>query len=243
MSEVHMNTAIGLAAGFTAAIVLAGCAAPVASLQSSETLATAAPQYRVGDRWVYRVRDGFANPKIYEETHAVSAIGADGITVDVTVTGGGETVRRVEKWVDGGRMSQGALMDIETRRFAEPLLVYRFPLQPGSTWNQRVANFNTMTGREGPISRYVRVGGQERVTTPAGTFDAVRLNVVMRLDDEEFWRWPTDATYTVWYAPAAKASIREVRRADYLEKGGDQSVGRLPTQNAVVELVSFTPGA
>jgi hypothetical protein len=82
------------------------------------------------------------------------------------------------------------------------------------------------------------------VTTPAGTFDAVRLLVIMRLDDEEFWRWPTDCTYTVWYAPAAKASVREVKRADYLERAsGPDAKARLPSQNALVELVSFTPGA
>jgi hypothetical protein len=80
----------------------------------------------------------------------------------------------------------------------------------------------------------VRVGGHERITTPAGTFDAIRLNVVMHLDDDEFWRFPTDCTYTVWYAPAARAAVREVRRADYLTKGGGQSPGRLPAQNTLV---------
>ena len=58
-----MNIVIGIAAGVAGAFVVAGCATPVASLQSP-TLATTAPQYRVGDRWVYRVRDGFANPTI-----------------------------------------------------------------------------------------------------------------------------------------------------------------------------------
>ena len=33
-----------------------------------------------------------------------------------------------------------------------------------------------------------------------------------------------------------------MRRADYLEKGGGLSIGRLPAQNAQIELVSFTPG-
>ena len=32
------------------------------------------------------------------------------------------------------------------------------------------------------------VGGYEKITTPAGTFDAIRLKVFMRLDDETFWR-------------------------------------------------------
>jgi hypothetical protein len=41
-----------------------------------------------------------------------------------------------------------------------------------------------------------------------------------------------------------KAAVREVRRADYLERGTrPDSKARLPTQNALVDLVSFTPGA
>ena len=227
--------------------LLSACAAP-----EGPTIPTAArsgptaesPQFRVGDRWVYRVREGFHVKQVYEETHAVTAIGPDGITVQVTVTGPGPTVERVEKWLDAGRVAQGTLFDIETRRFRQPLERYRFPLQSGTSWNQFVDNYNELTMREGRINRYVRVGGYERVTTPAGTFDAIRLTVVMHLDDEEFWRWQTDCLYTVWYAPAVKAAVREVKRADYLERAtGPDSKARLPSQNALVELVSFTAGS
>ena len=226
--------------------LLSGCTGPAGPASLSQTRAgpaADAPQYKVGDRWVYRVRDGFRIPIVWEETHTVTSIGADGITVAVAMRGPQVNGDRVEKWPAAGRVSQGVLLDIETRRFREPLLRYRFPLESGSTWNQFVDNFNELSMREGRINRHVRVGGHEQVTTPAGTFDAIRLNIVMRLDDEEFWRWPTDGTHTVWYAPAAKASVREVKRADYLEKGGGTSVGRLRTQNTLVELMSFTPGA
>jgi hypothetical protein len=238
-----MRIAPALAAAF-AAITVAGCATQLAAPTSAgPAVAATSPQYRIGDRWVYRVREGFRNAQVFEETHAVTEVGADGITVNVTVVGGGQTLQRVEKWLDGGRVAQGTLFDIETRRFREPLERYRFPLASGTSWNQHVDNYNELTQREGRINRHVRVDGYERVTTPAGTFDAVKLHVIMRLDDEEFWRWPTDCTYTVWYAPAARASVRELRRADYLEKGGPDDVGRLPSQYALVELVSFTPGS
>ena len=108
----------------------------------------------------------------------------------------------------------GALMDIETRRFAMPLERYRFPFAPGATWNQWVDNYNETTKREGRINRYVRVGGWEKVSTPAGEFDAIRMRVLMRLDDEEFWRYPTTCNYVIWYAPAVGApSARKRRRS------------------------------
>ena len=236
--------------GFAALLIVlgavqgcAGVAGPAAPAGSGAAVAMDAPQYRVGDRWVYRVRSGWRDPLIYDETRTVTAVGSDGVTIAVAVRGERVSVDRVERWPAAGKVAQGALFDIETRRFKEPLDRYRYPLQSGATWNQWINNYNELTDREGAINHHVRVGRVERVSTPAGTFDAIRMQVTMRLDDEEFWRWPTDCYYTVWYAPDVKATVREMRRADYLEKGGGLSVGRLPAQNAQFELVSFTPGA
>jgi hypothetical protein len=85
------------------------------------------------------------------------------------------------------------------------------------------------------------VGGWDKVKTPAGTFDAIRMRIIMTMDDETFWRWPTQCNFLVWYAPAIGASVREEKRSHYLEKGGLHSAA-VPGQNAVLELISFTPG-
>jgi hypothetical protein len=225
-----------------AALLAAACAThdPAVSGATAAVVADA-PQFRVGDQWVYRVREGFRNPVVFEETRTVTAVGAEGATVRVVARGPTLDAERVERWPAPGLVAQGALFDIETRRFASPLVRYRYPLAAGQAWNQNVANFNELTGRSGVINRRVRVAGYDRVTTPAGVFDAVRLEVFMRLDDEEFWRWPTTTTYTLWYAPAARATVRELKRASYVEKGGPD-VGELPAQNTIVELLSFTPG-
>jgi hypothetical protein len=223
---------------------LAGCATTDPGVTAaSAPIAATAPEYRVGDRWVYRIREGWANPIVYEETWTVTSMSGGTTSVRVSAKGPGLDVERTELWPAPGRVSQGALFDVETRRFETPLDRYRFPLAAGTSWNQFVRQFNEQRGQSGPINRSVRVTGFDRVTTPAGTFDAVRLRVFMRLDDDDFWRWPTDTNYEVWYAPAVKASVRETRRADYLEKGGGVGPSRLPTQNSLVELVSFTPGA
>jgi hypothetical protein len=231
------------AAALASSLLLASCATPTGSAGDPAT-AVAAPTYRVGDRWVYRVRDGFSNPKIYEETYTVTALGADAANVRVSIKGPDGSHERIERWSAAGKMTQGALFDVETRRFREPLERYRFPLQSGASWSQFVDNYNELTQKEGRINYYVRVGGRESITTAAGTFEAVRLNVVIHLDDDEFWRAATDCTYTIWYAPAVKAPVREVKRADYYMKPiGREGIGRLPAQYAIVELVSFTPGA
>ena len=233
---------VALIFGLAAMGALAGCA----SLDSPGSgRAAEAPTYRVGDRWVYHGRDGFFRLfTTWEETHTISAVGADGIGERITVKGPTLDLARAELWTVPGRVKIGALYENETRRFATPLDRFRFPLAAGASWNQFVDNFDESTKTAGQINNFVRVRGWETVVTPAGTFDAIVMTVMMWLDDGTFWRWPTQCNYTVYYAPAVRGVVREVKRAWYLEKGGDMDNGAtIPTQNTVIELVSFTPGA
>lgn len=203
----------------------------------------AAPDLKVGDRWVYRGREGFRVGMEWEETHEVTAIDANGITVRVSYNGESLRGDRSEIWQAPGLVKQGALMDIETRRFATPLERYVFPLTPGQTWNQWVDNFNETTRKPGRINRYVHVLGWDKVSTPAGTFDAVRLRVFMRLDDDEFWRDATQANYLVWYAPAVGATVREEKDAEYWEKGDRMDgMNAVRAQHTLLQLVSFKRG-
>jgi hypothetical protein len=200
-----------------------------------------APTYHVGDRWVYSAEDGFRSKSRWTETHEVTEVGTNGITVRVRQQGDAIDSVRTEHWSAPGQVTVGAVYDNETRRFATPLQRYNFPLTPGSLWNQWVENVDQATGREGAINRYVVVGGWESVTTPAGTFRAIHLHIVMRLDDGEFWRWPTTCDYVAWYAPEVRAIVRTDRDAGYVERGGPD-VSSVWTQHAVLELSQFTPG-
>jgi len=221
---------------------LAGCAGGPGSAGSGPP--AEAPAYRVGDRWVYHGDDGFRVKTEWDETHEVTAIGPDGITVRITLKGPTTNVTRTELWSAPGQVKVGAVYDNDTRRFAVPLQRYDFPLAAGKNWNQWAANYNEATKQSGSINYWVRVGGWEKVATPAGTFDAISMQVVMRLDDETFWRYATTCNYVVWYAPAVRGVVREERRAQYVEKSNGTSggAGTIRTQYGVLELTSFTPG-
>jgi hypothetical protein len=201
-----------------------------------------APDYRVGDRWVYHVVDGYRAKIIWDETHEITAIGPDGITVTVTARGSTFNVDRVEKWSKPGVVSQGAVYEDETDRFDPALIRYQFPLVPGERWNQRMIDLDKPPAPYGGITRHVSVGGYQKITTPAGTFDAIGLRVIMQMDDETFWRYPTECNYLVWYAPAVGASVREEKTSQWRDKGGQDASGYHPGQNATVELTSFTRG-
>ena len=217
--------------------VLVGCAGPGVS----DGLPAAAPTLHVGDRWIYHGEDGFRQKVIWEETHEITAIDADGVHVRVTLKNPTLDIERTELWVAPGSVKVGALMDIETRRFTVPLERYRFPLERGETWNQRVDNYNETARREGQISRFARVDGWEKIATPAGTFDALRIRIIMRLDDDEFWRTATECNYLVWYVPDIGATVREDKQAQYLLRDGMNSV-MVRAQYTFLELDSFTRG-
>jgi len=225
-----------LAAG---AVALPGCA----TFGGTDGPPVPAPVYRVGDRWVYSARDGFRAPVTWDETHEITAIDPQGITVRVTQQGPTVDNTRTEQWLSPGIVAVGALFDNETRRFTPSLTRYQFPLTVGDRWNQRVDNFNETTQQAGQITRFVQVTGWSKVQVPAGEFEAVRLRVIMRLDDETFWRFATECDYEIWWSPAVGASVRESKIATYLERGGSFNAVQHRSQNALLELASFRRGS
>ena len=220
-----------------AVTALAGCASTTGSNAPGAT----APTYHVGDRWTYDAADGFLQKLRWVETHEVIAVTPEGISVRITQAGDRVDNVRTELWPAPGLVSVGALYDHETRRFTTPLQRYSFPLRPGESWNQWVENVNETARTGGIINRYVRVGDWESVSTPAGTFDAIQLRVIMRLDDDDFWRSGTFASQRVWYAPAVRSFVRVQRDAEYIERDGPDSAP-VRTQHATLELRAFSPG-
>ena len=198
--------------------------------------AAEAPAYRVGDRWVYHGQDGFFRLlTTWEETHTISTVGADGIGERITVKGPTLDLARAEQWAAPGLVKIGALYENETRRFVDAARSLPVSARRGRAPGASSSTISTRaTKTTGQINNYVRVRGWETVVTPAGTFDAVVMHVVIWLDDETFWRFPTQCNYIVWYAPAVRGIVREIKRATYQEKGGDMDSGaRIPTQNTV----------
>jgi hypothetical protein len=197
---------------------------------------------RVGDRWVYHGIDGYRQKIVWDETHEITGIAAEGISVKVTTTGPTMNFTRTELWAAPGVVRSGAIYEVETDRFDPPFIRYQYPLTNGVTWSQSVRDLNRPPGPYGPIRATATAGGYESVSTPAGTFDAIKIRYLITLDDETFWRYPTQCDYVVWYAPAVGAPVRELRKSYYIEKSVESSPG-VPGQNAIIELTSFTRGS
>lgn len=233
-------TMLRFVAGMAIAATLGGCA----GLDSAGSGPQAdAPVLRVGDRWVYHAQDGFRAPLTWDETHEVVSVAPGAITVRVTETGPNARGERTETWATPGRLAVGPVFDDEMRTFATPVTIYAFPMAPGQRWNQWVGNVTAATRRAGQINRYVTVDGWTRVTTAAGAYDALKLRVLMRLDDDEFWRGPSECNYVVYYAPAVGAMVFAEKNAQYYEKGDRRDgLGAIQSQHATLELTSWSRG-
>lgn len=206
--------------------------------QFDSTVQAAAPTYRVGDSWTYRARDGYLLPLKWVETREVVAIGAEGISVRVTQKGDSIDNSRTELWAAPGQVRIGALRHEEIRRFVEPLQRYNFPLAPGQSWSQSVENGNEAAKAQARINWEVHVEDWEKISTPAGTFDAIRVRVSVREDELHAWRLPSTARSVTWYSPDVRGIVREESDAQYIEHNANGT--KLHTHHLLLELVAFT---
>ncbi|MEO8506889.1 MAG: hypothetical protein ABI593_04595 [Betaproteobacteria bacterium] len=203
----------------------------------------AAPVFRVGDRWVYNCADGFRVKVLWVETHDVVAVDALGLDVRVTIVGETMNYARVERLLSPGVVGSGEVYDnTETRDFRPPLVRYQFPLTSGATWTQNLGNLDPANQLVSQINRFVKVGGYETVTTPAGTFNAVVLRILMSVDDNNPFRFPTNCNYVVWWSEQAGAMVRETKYATYRERGDSREAVEIRAQNTTMELASYTRG-
>lgn len=221
------------------ALALSGCV----SVGGAAGPPAPAPAFRVGDRWVYSCADGFRVPVTWTETHEVVSSDSSGIAVRVTLAGPTMNYERVERWQAPGIVAVGSIYDDAlNRNFVSPLIRYQFPLTPGDSWRQNVQYPNPANQLVSNVQRYVRVGGYETVTTPAGTFNAITLRTIMSVDDNNPFNWPTQCDYVTWWAPDVGAKVRETKYATYRERGDEQAIS-IRAQNTQIELVAFSRGA
>jgi len=84
---------------------------------------------------------------------------------------------------------------------------FKFPLTVGTSWNAKY----TSSGTDGTAySGYVKasVAALEKVTVPAGTFDAYRIERELETRSVNANSIVTKSQITTWYAPAVRRFVR-----------------------------------
>jgi hypothetical protein len=202
-----------------------------------------APTVRAGDRWVYNCADGFRVKVDWVETHEIIGVNANGIAVRVTLVGPTMNYNRVEQWQVPGVVVVGSIYDDSlNREFRAPLIRYQFPLTPNTEWRQNIQYPDPANQLVSNVQRYVKVGGYETVTTPAGTFNAITMRTIMSVDNNNPFNYPTQCDYVTWYAADVGAKVKETKYATYRERGDEQAM-EIRAQNTLIELASFARGS
>ena len=118
------------------------------------------------------------------------------------------------------------VIESPTRKFSDRRNL-SFPLEVGKSWTySNYAEFKDMGGAT-RMDAGVTVAGYEKVTVPAGQFDAFKIEAKGKLGQQgAAGAGAMDFTETSWYAPSARAIVKQVYR--------DPVVGE-----RVLELASF----
>lgn len=222
------------------ALLLQSCASTM-GLADDPSLVAETPDYRVGDRWVYHVEDGYRLPVFWEETHEITEIKNGQIIVQISRKGENINDVRTEIWAAPGQVVQGALLNEETRQFDPPWQRFRFPMRAGESWHKRL-HADRGENRDGAPDVKTQTVGWEKMASPLGEADALMMFVYVALDDDAFWRWPTRGRYKVWYAPAVNNVVYAEKYAGFIEKTDRISAIEIPVLNATVRLISYTRG-
>lgn len=173
-----------------AALAGAGCATE-REKQAQEQESVPRPEWRVGDRWVFR-RTSLAGATAVV-THRVVAATAEGYTVRIL----GLAAEVTRQWTPDLHLGQEALGDGMTVRYEPPASYFTWPLKPGQTWGQE---FQYTDGRnDGRYANTWKVGETiEPIDTVAGRFYALRVE-----------RWSgTQRLEAYWYSPRIRYWVR-----------------------------------
>jgi len=168
-----------------------------------------APTIKKGDSWTYNKIDGWKNQKEFTSVMVVT---------DVTDAGFTEEAKRTDNGVVTIFHRDKNLNLLETevgdRKFIttpfEPHL--SFPLEVGKTWEQEVTYTRNFDDRKVVASLKAKVVGWEKVSVPAGTFDALKIMIDGPYNGSSSspsgGRWSGQRSETLWYSPEAKTTVK-----------------------------------
>jgi hypothetical protein len=179
--------------GFGAAVILL-CVAEAAGAQIS------APDVHVGDSWKYRTLDGFTSETQFEASQRVVEINDREIVIELHNLSKDKTSLRyfTREW---------NAVDTDDGKYDPYYPEFKFPLDAGVTWSEKYT-WLPITGVAS--SGYVKatVSAQEKVTVPAGTFNAYRIDREQEVRGNNENAVITSTHMTTWYAPAVRRFVR-----------------------------------
>ena len=172
------------------AIALAAALSPVHAAGEKGN----APEVKVGDHWKLEQRDARTGIKESEFVRRITAVSPDLIE-------GTENDATLKMRPDLNPIESSINIAGGDPKFLN------FPLEVGKKWSFKYTFANKTNSGKGRVQLDAEVVAYEKITVPAGTFDAFRI------ENRGFWN--NDASrnngrtkMVYWYAPVAKSVVR-----------------------------------
>jgi hypothetical protein len=175
---------------------------------------------RVGDRWSYDIKDDATGDLRHAITVVVVDINESEITTR-TIIRGKDRPQTMVFDRDWGRIDDG------NWKLRPAGIGIKAPLQVGKEWRSDANAMHLQSGVAFRASGVAKVVGEERITTPAGTFDTYRVDTMVRLvntrDQTKSQTW----TFVFWYAPSVNRWVKRKTEARFEGRIRDSSIDEL----------------
>lgn len=174
-----------------------------------------------GDTFVYRVTNRYNNESRGQVTYRVEKVDAERVAVAVTTDTPLLGPARTEIYARDGNWLRHPLINHDQpteHEFSPPYPAYAFPLETGKTWSVRVTGTHPASGERRSVRVDGEVLGSERITTPAGAFDTIKVRRRVYAGDWKPWKNETNITETDWFAPALGRPVRSERNSGYIDQ-------------------------
>ncbi len=206
------------------------------------TVAAPAP----GDTYVYRVINAYNGEVVGQVSYRVDKMDAGQVTLSVVPDRPSLGAPHTDVFASDGNWLRHPLVNHDMSveyTFSPPFPAYVAPLDAGKSWSTRVSATSPATGRRNSVRVDGDVVGSERITTPAGSFDTIKVKRTVYAGDWEAFSMETNIVETDWYAPALGRPVRVERNSGYMDsqKCSKPGYGCSPVRGDwhILELVSY----
>lgn len=216
---------------------LAGCqTAPPPALNPPAQ--AEAPRLAIGDHWVYRHRDGFTRLPLGVFTQTITAIDGDVVTLQVKNESGMSVAThqftRDWNWLDK------PMTNLQRFRYAPPYRAFQFPLAAGAEWSSQMKIVDVANEKAYNLARVDgRALDWQRITVPAGAFDAIRVERAAFSGTGDSFRTQEHIVETDWYSPAVNNLVAGSYRSSYRIKAAKPNSIWYYGDWTLVELVEY----
>jgi hypothetical protein len=219
-----MNYLLALLA---APLLLAACASPPTYAPKDAPATVDAPQTKVGDYWDYAVRDGYTGIPRGIYRYEVSRVEPDRVVVTLTNDG---RVLDTLIYTAGWNGRELPLTPLQRFRYEPSSEAFAYPLTPGKAWKVVVHSTDVATGKHYRTYVHGKVVGWERITVPAGAFDALKVQRQVFAGNMEGYRTQEEVTETDWYVPSVRRSVLTQTSSQHFDtsRGGGDGGGEYP---------------